>query len=249
MWQAGATLHRGARGPHCHGPSCCGAQAPDAQAQQLWLTGLATPRHVGSSQTRARTRVPCIGRQTLNHCATREGLSFLLKHICLFILFNFLCLCRLDETVTYPSIKGMSSVGTSLCSLCVPTGFGGRAGSEVSTGYVFSRGTVATNALVGCRAGVGGSRARAKYESGLLLCSMAVMTLSEVRVGPKGWSRSCEGVGSLLGVMTVSILVGGVAKAQGLGAVLLCWFDIFPQCVCPSFRLGWGQRGWSHTTG
>ena len=57
----------------CRGLSCCGAQAPDAQAQQLWLTGPAAPRHVGSSQTRARTRVPCTGRQTLNHCATREA--------------------------------------------------------------------------------------------------------------------------------------------------------------------------------
>ena len=51
----------------------CGAQAPDAQAQQLWLTGPFAPRHVGSSQTRAQTRVPCIGRQILNHCATREA--------------------------------------------------------------------------------------------------------------------------------------------------------------------------------
>ena len=39
----------------------------------LWLTGLVALRHVGSSQTRARTRVPCIGRQILNHCATREA--------------------------------------------------------------------------------------------------------------------------------------------------------------------------------
>ena len=31
---------------------------------------------VGSSQTRARTRVPCIGRQILNHCATREAPVF-----------------------------------------------------------------------------------------------------------------------------------------------------------------------------
>ena len=46
---------------------------PDAQAQQLWLTGLVAPWHVGSSQTRAGTRVPCISRQTLNHCATREA--------------------------------------------------------------------------------------------------------------------------------------------------------------------------------
>ena len=48
-------------------------------------TGLVAPRHVGSSQTRARTRVPCIGRQTLNHCATREApissfLNYYLPH-------------------------------------------------------------------------------------------------------------------------------------------------------------------------
>ena len=49
-----------------------------AQAQQLWRTGLVAPRHVGSSWTRARTRVPCIGRRILNHCATREARLFLL---------------------------------------------------------------------------------------------------------------------------------------------------------------------------
>ena len=71
--------------------SRCGAQAPDAQAQQLWLTGLVAPRHVGSSQTRARTRVPCIGRQILNHCATREALdlvngnSFLINFYVIYI--------------------------------------------------------------------------------------------------------------------------------------------------------------------
>ena len=43
------------------------------QAQQLWHWGLVAPRHVGSSRTRARTRVPCIGRRILNHCATREA--------------------------------------------------------------------------------------------------------------------------------------------------------------------------------
>ena len=31
--QAGATLHRGARASHYRGLSCCGAEAPDAQAQ------------------------------------------------------------------------------------------------------------------------------------------------------------------------------------------------------------------------
>ena len=39
----------------------------------VWLTGPVAPRHVGSSQTRARTRVPCNGRQILSHCATREA--------------------------------------------------------------------------------------------------------------------------------------------------------------------------------
>ena len=33
LWQAGATLHRGARASHYRGLSCCGGQAPDAQAQ------------------------------------------------------------------------------------------------------------------------------------------------------------------------------------------------------------------------
>ena len=35
------------------------------------------------SQTRARTRVPCIGRQILNHCATREAplISFCIKYL------------------------------------------------------------------------------------------------------------------------------------------------------------------------
>ncbi|XP_067567724.1 regulator of G-protein signaling 22 isoform X2 [Pseudorca crassidens] len=47
------------------------AEAPDAQAQRPWLTGLAAPRHVESSRTGAQTCVPSIGRRTLNHCTTR----------------------------------------------------------------------------------------------------------------------------------------------------------------------------------
>ena len=67
------------RGPLTIAASRCGAQAPVAQAQQLWLTGLVAPRHVGSSQTRAWTHVPCIGRQILNHCATREAHKHMFK--------------------------------------------------------------------------------------------------------------------------------------------------------------------------
>ena len=79
LWQAGATPHRGARASRYRGLSRRGAQAPDAQAQQLWPTGPAAPRHVGSSQTRARTRVPRTGRRTPNHCATREALQCSLR--------------------------------------------------------------------------------------------------------------------------------------------------------------------------
>ena len=89
--RVGATLCCGAQASHCGGFSCCGARALErrlssygtltqqlwlagsrVQAQQLWRTGLVALRHVGSSRTRARTCVPCIGRQFLKQCATRE---------------------------------------------------------------------------------------------------------------------------------------------------------------------------------
>ena len=34
--------------------------------------GSVAPGRVGSSQTRAQTRVPCTGRRIIKHCATRE---------------------------------------------------------------------------------------------------------------------------------------------------------------------------------
>ena len=63
-----------ARGP----PTIAASPAAEHRLQtrrlsKLWLTGLVAPRHAGSSQTRARTRFPRIGRQTLNHCTTREA--------------------------------------------------------------------------------------------------------------------------------------------------------------------------------
>ena len=82
--------------------SSCGTRAQQlwlmgsrAQAQQLRRMGLVAPWHVRSSWTRARTGVPCIGRQILNHCATREALFFtsLLEYnsltmVCQFLLYN-----------------------------------------------------------------------------------------------------------------------------------------------------------------
>ena len=64
-------------GLQVHGPPQLWHVGSRVQAQQLWHVGLVAPRHVGSSWTRARTRVPCIGRRILNHCATREALALL----------------------------------------------------------------------------------------------------------------------------------------------------------------------------
>ena len=83
LWCAGFSLRwlllLRSTGPRLPGFSSCSARAQQlwllgsrAQAQQLWCTGLVAPRHVGPSQTRAGTHVPCIGRRIVNHCATRE---------------------------------------------------------------------------------------------------------------------------------------------------------------------------------
>lgn len=61
----------------------------------------------------------------------------------------------------------------SLYSLSVPIGFGGRTGSDVNSSYIFLQDVLAPITLVGDGAGNGGARVRAKYDWGLLLCSVA----------------------------------------------------------------------------
>ena len=70
LWQVGGTVCCGARASHCSGFFSRRAQASvvvapryRAQVQWLWRRGLVAPRHVGSSQSRHRTCVSCIGRQ------------------------------------------------------------------------------------------------------------------------------------------------------------------------------------------
>ena len=70
------------------GFSSCGTQAQylwlkgsRAQAQYWWCTGLVALWHVGSSQPRAWTHVPCIGWWILNHCTTREVQVLLRKYL------------------------------------------------------------------------------------------------------------------------------------------------------------------------
>ena len=48
-----------------------------------------------------------------------------------------------------------------------------------------------------------------------------------VGVDLKWWTRSCEGVDGGVGMMAVSILVGIVAKAQGLGGCTSVLVSLF----------------------
>ena len=61
-------------GSRCAGFSSCGSRALERRLSSVCM-GLVALWHVGSSRTRARTRVPCISRWILNHCATREALK------------------------------------------------------------------------------------------------------------------------------------------------------------------------------
>ena len=55
--------------------SSCASWSLRAQSQQLWHTGLVAQQHVGFSQARNQTNVPCIAKWILNHQGTREALQ------------------------------------------------------------------------------------------------------------------------------------------------------------------------------
>ena len=82
----------------------------------MWLTGPVAPGHVGSSQTRARTRVPCIGRQILNHCATREARIFFLmiRRPPRSTLFPYTTLFRSKRGPLFIAVRGPLTVAASL---------------------------------------------------------------------------------------------------------------------------------------
>ena len=70
----------------------------------MWHISLVAPQHVGSSRTRARTGVPCIGRRILNHCATKEVLSeFLIQILSIASLFGLV----ISFILIYESFKNI----------------------------------------------------------------------------------------------------------------------------------------------
>ena len=88
---------------------------------------------------------------------------------------------KLGETVTYPGLERVSLCGHILYGLCMPSGFGGRPGSEVGISHVFPQGVLAAITLV--RGGDGGAKARAMPEPGLLLCLVTYNALLGARFG------------------------------------------------------------------
>ena len=82
-------------------------------------------------------------------------------------------------------LKECPCVGASLCKLCVPSGFDGRAGFEMSTGPVFPQGVLSAVILVEDEAGHAGARARA-HSKPVLLCSVADTALLGGRRGSQG---------------------------------------------------------------
>ena len=75
-----------------------------AQAQYLGRTSLVAPRHVGSSRTRSRTRVPCISRRILNHCTTREA------HFSRFLIRLFVLLLSYRSSLYNLDINPLSDI-------------------------------------------------------------------------------------------------------------------------------------------
>ena len=63
---------RGYSSVQCVGSRHAGFSSCSTQAKKLRLKGLVAPGQVGSSLTRDRTCVRCIGRQILDHWTTRE---------------------------------------------------------------------------------------------------------------------------------------------------------------------------------
>ena len=74
----------------------------------MWCMGLVVPWHVGSSRTRARTRVPCIGSQILNHCTTREVPLAMVFFFFNKFIYLFIWLCWV-----FVSVRGLSPVAAS----------------------------------------------------------------------------------------------------------------------------------------
>lgn len=120
-------------------------------------------------------------------------------------------------------------MGASLYSLHVPSGFAGRAGSDLSLRHVFLQGVLAALTLVGSGTGDGGARAGARCDSGLLLCLVTI-------TAPLGSGGS--------------FLVAGAEAARVRSETALfpprvCFPLSHHHHPCPRGEQCWNKRAWS----
>ncbi|KAJ8796197.1 hypothetical protein J1605_018139 [Eschrichtius robustus] len=103
----------------------------------MWLTGPVALWHVGSSQTRARTPVPCIGRQILNNCATREALGLTFETLLYLSSYFMLTRAKLSYQHTNCPLEKLAGIKTGPSTLllrCEARALGVRASVVVAHG-------------------------------------------------------------------------------------------------------------------
>lgn len=129
-------------------------------------------------------------------------------------------------------LKACPCVGASLCSLCVPSAFGRRAGSEVSMGCFFLQGVLALTALVGSRARVGGTRTRTRC-IGFLLCLMSITAQLQVVGGQRARAEALRELGfpGCDGGLHLGDWFGTWPGPEGLGLHFYGDFTFPPMCV------------------
>ena len=109
-----------------HWLSSCSSWALEHRFE-LWHTGLVAPWHMGSSWTRDRTHVSCIGGWTLYHSATWEApihefffYVFLILYWNIIALQNFTVFCQASTLISHRYTYVPSLLNPALISLSVP---------------------------------------------------------------------------------------------------------------------------------
>ena len=129
----------------CAGPSLLprgslvAAHSPQAGVSSCSPRASAAPRHMGSSQTRDRTHLPCTGRRLHTHCATREvPCVFFSKFSMTVSVFSL-------ESFAHLHLKVKVEVAQSCLMLCDPVDYAVHGVLQARTlgrvAFPFSRGS------------------------------------------------------------------------------------------------------------
>ena len=135
-----------------------------------------------------------------------------------------------------------------LYGLCVPRGFGEKAGYDMSTSHIFPQDVLAALTLVRGGAGDRVAKARVRCESGFFLFTVSNSTLLGVEVGSQVTGTEALGVGSKLVLFSKCVFspIPALAHLPQRGAVLEQeWLG---QALGVGLGPGYGDPGPSHGT-